>query len=51
MKIILIIAGFILMGFVVVQLFAFKSQRNIETYNYIGKKKYDSFKIRTYEKT
>ena len=51
MKIILIIAGFILMGFVVVQLFAFKSQRNIETYNYIVQKKYDSFEIRTYEKT
>ena len=51
MKIILIIAGFILMGVVVVQLFAFKSQRNIETYNYIVQKKYDSFEIRTYEKT
>ena len=51
MKIILIIAGFILMGFVVVQIFAFKSQRNIETYNYIVQKKYDSFEIRTYEKT
>ena len=51
MKIILITAGFILMGFVVVQLFAFKSQRNIEKYNYIVQKKYDSFEIRTYEKT
>ena len=37
-------------GFVVVQLFALKSQYNIETHAFTVKEKYDNFEIRTYEK-
>ena len=51
MKILLIVLGVILIGFIVVQLFAFYSQRNIETYTYVVKKKYDTFEIRSYEQT
>ncbi|MFK7969249.1 MAG: heme-binding protein [Bacteroidia bacterium] len=49
MKIALIILGIILLSFVVVQLFALKSQHNIETYPYEVGKKYDDFEIRNYE--
>ena len=35
--------------FVVIQVFAFKSSNNIETYPYIVNKKYKSFEIRTYD--
>jgi len=51
MKILLIILGIILIVFVVIQLFAFNSQRNIETYPYVVNKKYDLFEIRSYEAT
>ena len=51
MKILLIILGIILIAFVVIQLFAFNSQRNIETYPYVVNKKYDLFEIRSYEAT
>ena len=51
MKILLIILGVILIAFVVIQLFAFNSQRNIETYPYVVNKKYDTFEIRSYEAT
>ena len=37
-------------GFVVVQMFALKSQYNIETHAFKVKEKYDTFEIRTYEK-
>jgi len=51
MKILLIIPGVILIAFVVVQLFAFNSQRNIEFYPYVVNEKYDLFEIRSYEAT
>lgn len=51
MKILLILLGVILIAFVVIQLFAFNSQRNIETYPYTVIKKYDTFEIRSYEAT
>ena len=49
MKIFLILIGVVLLAFIVVQLFAMKGQKNIETYPYIVNKKYDSFEIRSYE--
>ena len=51
MKILLILLGLILIAFVVIQLFALKSQRNIETYPYAVIKKYDTFETRSYEAT
>jgi hypothetical protein len=51
MKIALIILGIIIVLFVIVQLFALSSQRNIETYSYRVIKKYDLFEIRSYEAT
>ena len=51
MKIFLIILGVILIAFVVIQLFALNSQRNIETYTYVVNKKYDTFEIRSYKAT
>ena len=40
----------LVIGFVVVQLFALKSQHNIETHAFTVNEKYDTFEIRTYEK-
>ena len=51
MKILLILLGVMFIAFVVIQLFALKSQRNIETYPYVINKKYDTFEIRSYEET
>ena len=51
MKILLIVLGVLLIAFVVIQLFALNSQRNIETYPYVVNKKYDTFEIRSYEAT
>ena len=51
MKIISILLGILLIAFIVVQLFALKSQKNIETYPYEVTKIYDDFEIRTYEST
>ena len=51
MKILLIFLGVILIAFVVIQLFAFNSQKNIETYSYKINKTYDEFEIRRYEAT
>ena len=51
MKIITIILAVILIAFTVVQLYFIRAQRNIETYPYIVKKKYDRFEIRNYEAT
>ena len=51
MKILLIILGVILIGFIAIQLFALYGQRNIEVYSYIVNKKYESFEIRSYEAT
>lgn len=49
MKILFISLGVILLAFVVVQLYAMREQRNIETYPYVVNKKYDTFEIRSYE--
>jgi hypothetical protein len=49
MKIILIILGIVLAAFIALQIFALKSQRNIETYPYTVSKKYDKFEVRDYE--
>jgi hypothetical protein len=49
MKALVIILGIILLAFLIVQLFAFRSQRNIETYPYVVEKEYDVFEIRSYE--
>lgn len=51
MKIILILLGVILIAFVLVQLFATKGQKDIETYAYVVNKKHDLFEIRSYEET
>ena len=51
MKIALILLGVVFIAFVVIQLFALKSQRNIETYPYVINKKYSTFEIRSYEET
>jgi hypothetical protein len=51
MKIVLILLGVVFIAFVVIQLFAFMSQRNIETYPYLINKKYNTFEIRSYEET
>ncbi|TDG35573.1 heme-binding protein [Pedobacter changchengzhani] len=51
MKIALITSGIILLAFIITQLFAMSGQRNIETYPYTVKKKYDGFEIRSYEAT
>jgi hypothetical protein len=51
MKIVTIILVVILIAFILVQLYFIRVQRNIETYPYIVKKKYDRFEIRSYEAT
>jgi hypothetical protein len=51
MKIISILLGILLIAFIVIQLFALKSQKNIETYAYNITKTYDNCEIRTYEST
>jgi hypothetical protein len=51
MKTVLIIVGIVLLAFVIIQVFAINSQRNIETYPYKVIKKYDTFEIRNYEAT
>jgi hypothetical protein len=51
MKILYIILGIVLVIFIGTQIFAWNSQRNIETYSYKVVKKYDSFETRTYEAT
>ena len=49
MKVILVIFSIILVIFIAVQLYAAKSQSNIEGYPYVVDKKYDAFEIRSYE--
>lgn len=51
MKIVKIILVIILVVFIFVQLYFIIVQRNIETYPYVVKKKYDQFEIRSYEAT
>ena len=49
MKILLIFLEVAVAGFIIIQLFAISTQRNIETYPYVVTKKYDKFEIRRYE--
>ncbi len=49
MKIVLIITGIILLAFVTIQVFAMRSQNDIESYPYKVIKKYDTFEVRAYE--
>lgn len=51
MKIASILLAVVLVAFIVVQLFALNSQKNIETYPYEVTKTYDAFEIRSYEST
>lgn len=51
MKLASIILGVIAIAFIAVQVFALKSQKNIETYPYIVEKEYKDFQIRSYEAT
>jgi hypothetical protein len=51
MNTLFILLGVLLIAFIAVQLFAFNSQRNIETYPYAVIKKFDTFEIRSYEET
>lgn len=49
MKIVLILLVVLVVAFIVVQLFAVRGQKNIETYPYEMVKTYDKFEIRSYE--
>lgn len=49
MKIVISILGTLVLVFIIVQLFALKTQKDIETYPYVVVKKYDQFEIRNYE--
>ncbi len=51
MKIVIIILAVILIAFAAIQVYFMRLQRNIETYPYVVKQKYDRFEIRSYEAT
>jgi hypothetical protein len=51
MKIVYIILGIVVLAFIVIQVYALKSQSDIEMYPYTVKKKYDGFEIRSYDAT
>lgn len=51
MKIVIILILVILIAFTFVQLYFIRGQRNIETYPYVVKKKYNQFEVRSYETT
>jgi hypothetical protein len=51
MKTLLIILAVIILAFIITQLFALSTQRNIETYPYTIIKEYDTFETRSYEAT
>lgn len=51
MKFTIITLSLIILLFIGVQIFALKSQHNIETYSYNIEKEYDNFEIRSYEST
>lgn len=51
MKILFIILGVLLVGFIAVQIFGLSTQRGIETYPYTVVKKYVNFEVRNYEAT
>lgn len=51
MKLVIIILAVIFIAFAAIQLYFMRLQRNIETYPYVVKQKYDRFEIRSYEAT
>lgn len=51
MKLVIIILAVILIAFAAIQVYFMRLQRNIETYPYEVKQKYDRFEIRSYEAT
>jgi hypothetical protein len=51
MKILTILFAVLFLGFLAIQIFTAKSQRNIETHTYAILEKYNSFEIRKYEAT
>lgn len=51
MKMLYTLIGIILLAFIVIQVYALKSQNDIEMYPYIVNKKYDGFEIRSYDAT
>ncbi len=51
MKIVIIVLVLILIAFTFIQLYFINTQRNIERYPYVVKKKYKLFEIRNYEPT
>lgn len=51
MKIVLITLAVLIVVFIIVQVYAARGQRGIETYPYTVDKKYDKFEIRRYEAT
>jgi hypothetical protein len=51
MKMLYTLIGIVLLAFIVIQVYAYKSQRDIEMYPYTVKKKYDGFEIRSYDAT
>ena len=51
MKVVYIILGIVVLAFIVIQVYALKSQNDIEMYPYTVKKKYDGFEIRSYDAT
>ena len=51
MKIVIIALVVILLAFIFIQLYFIQTQRNIERYPYVVKKKYKQFEIRSYETT
>lgn len=51
MKTLIVLFGLILVSFLVFQIFSVRTQKNIETYNYVVKKSFDQFEIRTYYST
>lgn len=51
MKLVIIILAVILIAFAAIQVYFMRLQRNIETYPYVVKQKYDRFEIRSYEAT
>tara|TARA_B110000211_G_C14036355_1_gene534732 strand:+ start:517 stop:1125 length:609 start_codon:yes stop_codon:yes gene_type:complete len=48
-KVTVILIGILLVAFIFIQIFAMKSQKNIESYAYTVDKKYDYFEIRSYK--
>ena len=49
LKIFFIVLALFFLAFIVIQIFAIKTQKNIETYKYSVEASYDSFEIRNYD--